>query len=88
MPAPRGQLATALRCAPVVWPLAAVARPHIYDAEPLVCFIRKPDAVVPENRWRARVIWAGLLVSIAACEFKRSMVLTAHRFGVLTLSEL
>lgn len=29
---------------------------------------RKPDAVVPENRWRARMVWVGLLLSIAVCE--------------------
>jgi len=33
-----------------------------------MCAGRKPEAVIPEHRWRAKVVWGSLLVSIAACE--------------------
>lgn len=32
------------------------------------CAVRKPTDVIPEHRRRAKFIWAGLLIFIAACE--------------------
>jgi len=43
--------------------------------------LRKPEAVVPEHRWRAKVVWVGLLTSIAACERTNAAISDEEAFS-------